>query len=474
MKNSPNRAVLPVVLISYLMLVLDSSIVITALPRIKNELHFTSAGLSWVHSAYTLAFGGLLMLGARAGDILGRKRMFQAGLGLFTLASLAIGLAPTPAWLLLARGLQGAGAAILAPSTLALLSTNFAEGAPRTRALAYHGSVAGIGASAGLVLGGVIADWASWRVGFFINLPIGLALLYAAQRHLRETERHSGRFDLAGALSSTAGMVLLVYGVVRSASAGWGDAVTLAAVAAGAMLLALFVQVERGARQPVMPLRLFADSQRNAAYLARLLFLGAMMGFWFFTTQFLQGVLGFTAFQAGLAFLPMTLTNFAVAVSVPRLTRRFGNGPLLAGGLAIALAGVALLSRVSGETVYLTGVALPMLLIGIGQGAALSPLTVAAVAGVPSEDAGAASGVVNVAHQFGGSLGLAAMVVVFSSASGTPAMQGEKAMLAHRIGNVLNASSGLLLLALALVIACIVAPGHRTRAAHIQTEKGQV
>jgi predicted MFS family arabinose efflux permease len=269
-------------------------------------------------------------------------------------------------------------------------------------------------------------------------------------------------------------MVLLVYGVVRSASAGWGDAVTLAAVAAGAMLLALFVQVERGARQPVMPLRLFADSQRNAAYLARLLFLGAMMGFWFFTTQFLQGVLGFTAFQAGLAFLPMTLTNFAVAVSVPRLTRRFGNGPLLAGGLAITLAGVALLSRVSGETVYLTGVALPMLLIGIGQGAALSPLTVAAVAGVPSEDAGAASGVVNVAHQFGGSLGLAAMVVVFSSASGTPAMQGEKAMLAHRIGNVLNASSGLLLLALALVIACIVAPGHRTRAAHIQTEKGQV
>ncbi|WP_407682017.1 (R)-mandelonitrile lyase [Pseudoduganella aquatica] len=171
MKTSPSRAVLPIVLISYLMLVLDGSIVITALPRIKDELHFTSAGLSWVQSAYTLAFGGLLMLGARAGDILGRRRMFLAGLGLFTAASLAIGLAQTPAWLLLARAVQGAGAAILAPSTLALLSTNFAEGAPRTRALAYHGSVAGIGASAGLVLGGVIADWASWRVGFFINPP---------------------------------------------------------------------------------------------------------------------------------------------------------------------------------------------------------------------------------------------------------------------------------------------------------------
>ncbi|MYN06283.1 MFS transporter [Pseudoduganella aquatica] len=471
MKTSPSRAVLPIVLISYLMLVLDGSIVITALPRIKDELHFTSAGLSWVQSAYTLAFGGLLMLGARAGDILGRRRMFMAGLGLFTAASLAIGLAQTPAWLLLARAVQGAGAAILAPSTLALLSTNFAEGAPRTRALAYHGSVAGIGASAGLVLGGVIADWASWRVGFFINLPIGLLLMAAAHRCLAETERHSGRFDLAGALSSTVGMGALVYGVVRSAGTGWSDAATLASVTAGVLSLAVFVQVERGAAQPIMPLRLFADSQRNAAYLARLLFLGAMMGFWFFTTQFLQGVLGFTAFQAGLAFLPMTLTNFAIAVSVPKLTKRFGNGPLLAGGLAVALAGVALLSRVSTDTAYLTGVALPMLLIGIGQGAALSPLTVAAVSGVPAQDAGAASGVVTVAHQFGGSLGLAVLVVVFSSASGGLT---EKAMLAHRIGNVLAASSAMLVLALAVVLGFIVAPNHRARAICIQPKKGQL
>ncbi|MCW3477969.1 MFS transporter [Neisseriaceae bacterium JH1-16] len=447
---------LAIILISYLMIVLDISIVITGLPKIRDGLHFSATGLSWVQSAYTLAFGGLLLLGARAGDILGRRRMFITGLAVFTAASLAVGLAQSAAWLLCARAVQGTGAALLAPSTLALLSINFREGPERTRAVGYYGAIAGLGASIGLVLGGVLADWLSWRVGFFINLPIGLTLMLGAKRYLVETERHTGQFDLAGALSSTLGMSALVYGIVRSASAGWRDPFTAAALTVGIVLLALFVLIEARARQPIMPLRLFANRERAGAYAVRMLFLGAMVGFFFFTTQFLQGVLGYSAFQAGLAFLPAMLVNFVAAMAVPKLTQRFGNGRLLAGGLTLVLIGMAWLGRVSAETSYLTGVALPMALIGIGQGGSLSPLTVAGIEGVAAEDAGAASGVVNVAHQLGGSLGLSMLVVVFSAAgSGT---LGTRELLAQRIASALTAGAGMLALVLLLVFALIVRP----------------
>jgi EmrB/QacA subfamily drug resistance transporter len=448
--------VLVIVLVSYLMIVLDISIVIAALPKIRDGLQFSATGLTWVHNAYTLAFGGLLLLGARAGDILGRRRTFVSGLALFTVASLAIGLAQSPAWLLGARAVQGAGAAILAPSTLALLTTHFREGAERTRAIGYYGAVAGIGSSIGLVLGGILADWLSWRVGFFINLPIGIALMLGARRYLDETERHSGQFDLAGAVSSTLGMSALVYGIVRSASTGWHDALTITPLTAGVILLALFVINEALARQPIMPLRLFASRERAGAYAARVLFLGAMVGFWFFTTQFLQGVLGYSPIEAGVAFLPATLANFASAMEVPKLTQRLGNGRLLAGGLTLALIGLAWLSRVSADTPYLTGVALPMVLIGIGQGGSLSPLTVAGIAGVAAEDAGAASGLVNVAHQLGGSLGLSILVVLFSAAGSDTLAAPE--LLAHRIASSLTAGTAMLALALALAYALIVRP----------------
>jgi MFS family permease len=281
---------------------------------------------------------------------------------------------------------QGVGAAVLAPSTLALLSTTFPEGPQRTRAVAYYGAVAGVGASTGLVLGGVLADLLSWRVGFFINLPIGIALMLAARRYLAETDRRAGELDLAGALSSTFGMTTLVYGIVRSAVAGWSDPVTIASLSAGTILLALFVLIESRAKQPIMPLRLFASRERAGAYAARVLFLGAMMGFWFFTTQFLQTVSGFSPLQAGVAYLPMTLANFVVALAVPRLTLRLGNARLLAGGLAVTLIGMAWLSRLDATVPYLTGIALPMILIGVGQGGTLSPLTVAGVAGVAAEE----------------------------------------------------------------------------------------
>lgn len=446
--------VLAIILVSYLMIVLDISIVITALPKILESLSFSVAGLSWVQNAYTLAFGGFLLLGARAGDILGRRRMFLVGLAIFTLSSVAIGLAQSPAWMLCARALQGVGAAILAPSTLALLSTNFTEGAERTRAVAWYGAVAGIGASVGLVLGGVLADSLSWRVGFFINLPIGIALMIGARRYLVETVRHEGLFDLVGAVSSTLGMSSLVYSIVRSASSGWADPITVTTLAMGLLLLALFVFNEWRVGQPVMPLRLFASRERTGAYAARMLFLGAMMGFWFFTTQFLQGVIGMSPFQAGAAFLPMTIANFAVALLVPRLTRHLGNAWLLAWGLFITLVGMAWLSQAGAGTSYFAGVALPMILIGIGQGGTLSPLTVSGVAGVAAEDAGAASGLVNVAHQLGGSLGLSILVAV--AATARVCSTDPRLLLAHRVGVALTASSVMLVLALIVAALLIV------------------
>ncbi|MFT4185372.1 MAG: MFS transporter [Rhizobium sp.] len=246
-------AILAIILVSYVMIVLDTSVVLTGLPQIHRDLGFTDAGLAWVQSAYTLTFGGFLLLGGRAGDILGRRRMLIAGLGLFTVASLAIGAAPSPAWMIGARAVQGIGAAILAPSTLALLQTTFSEGPERTRAISYYSAVAGVAASVGLVLGGLLAEWISWRVGFFINLPIGLAMIIAARRYIAESERRSGAFDVIGALTSTIGVSGLVYGFIRSASAGWGDGITIAAIGGALVLLAIFIVNERYVRQPIMP-----------------------------------------------------------------------------------------------------------------------------------------------------------------------------------------------------------------------------
>jgi EmrB/QacA subfamily drug resistance transporter len=454
--------VLVIILASYLMIVLDISITITALPKIHQALEFSATGLSWVQNAYTLAFGGLLLLGARAGDILGRRRMFVVGIGVFTVASFLVGTAQSSAWLIAARALQGVGAAILAPSTLSMLQTSFAAGRERTRAVAYYGAVAGVGASLGLVLGGVVTDVISWRVGFFINVPIGIAMMSAAPRFLPETDPRPGQLDAIGALCSTLGMTALVYGLVRAAEAGWADGLTIATLLAGLVLLGLLVVNERRATQPIMPLRLFASAERSAAYAGRVLFLGAMMGFWFFITQYLQTVNGYSPLQAGLAFLPMTVVNFAVAIAVPKLTQRYGNGLLLAVGLAFTMVGMFWLSRLSADTSYLTGVALPMVLIGGGQGATLSPLTAAGIAGVGAEDAGAASGLVNVAHQLGGSLGLGILVTVFAAADASGL--GANGLLAHRVATSLTVGTGMLALALVLVVALIVRPRGRSGA----------
>lgn len=411
-------AILSIIVMTYVMIVLDISIVLTGLPRIQAQLGFTEAGLSWVSTAYTLCFGGLLLLGARLGDVFGRRRMYLIGLAIFALASLAIGMAQAPMQLVAARALQGMGAAILAPSTLAMLQITFPPGHERTRALAFYAAAAGVSASFGLVLGGVLADLVSWRAGFFLNLPVSLGLALAALRHVADGDKEGGHIDLPGAVTSTLGIGALVYGMIHSATAGWRDAGTLLALVAGLAFLALFYLTQSRASQPLLPLRLFASRERSGAYLARVLFLGANVSFYFFMSQYFQQGLGYSALTTGLAFLPTTLVNFVAALSGPRFIARLGSGAVLIVSLLASLIGFAGLSRLTPDSSLWLGVMVPMILLGVGQGGALAPLTAAGLSGAAKGDAGAASGLVNVAHQIGSSLGLAVLISVAAPAVG--------------------------------------------------------
>ncbi len=412
---------LAVVLCAQLMIVLDLTVVNIALPSIASGLHFSAPSLAWVLNAYSLTFGGLLLLGGRAGDILGRRRMFLAGIAVFTAASLAGGFATSAAWLLAARAVQGVGGAIASPAVLATIVSGFPEGRERTRALGIFTAVMMGGASLGLVLGGMITEWASWRWVLFVNVPIGAAVLLAAPHVLPESARQPGRFDIVGALTSTAGMSALVYAFIRVASSGWTDRPTLAAFAAAAALLAAFVVNESRSPQPITPLRLFADRSRAASYVARLLLVAGMFGMFFFLTQYIQEILRFSPLRAGVAFVPMTAALFAVSRLAPRLVPRFGPKPLMVAGLLPVLAGMTWLTQIAPGTDYLHGILGPMLLIGGGMGVTFVPLTMASLAGVRPEDSGAASSMVNVTQQVGGALGLAILVTVFGSARKTAA-----------------------------------------------------
>jgi EmrB/QacA subfamily drug resistance transporter len=409
--------VLALILTSQLMVVLDATIVNIALPDIKTALGFTPSGLSWVVNAYTLTFGGLLLLGARAGDLLGRRRTFVAGLVIFTLASLAGGFATTPALLLAARAAQGVGGALASPSALALLMTMFRDGRDRTRALGLYTAVSIGGAAVGLISGGLLTQFVSWRWVLFVNVPIGLVVALLALRVLPETERRTGTFDIGGALTSTIGMASLVYGFVHAATDGWRTTETIAAFSVGVVLLVAFVLIEVRASSPITPLRLFADRSRASSYLARLLLVAGMMGMFFFLTQFLQTVLGYSPLRSGLAFLPLTVMVFMSSqLSARVLSERFSQRTLVVAGITVSTIALLWLSRLDASSGYpaLLG---PLLLFGIGNGTAFVPLTAASLAGVEPADAGAASGLVNVMQQVGGSLGLAVLVTVFGTGS---------------------------------------------------------
>jgi len=462
LRSGPSPLVMAIILTSQLMIVLDASVVITALPKIHDAFGFSPTGLSWVQNAYTLAFGGLLLFGARVGDILGRRRVYMAGIAAFTLASLAGGLAPNGTWLLTARTVQGVAAAIAAPSTLALLMTSFREPRERMRAISLYAAASSGGASIGLVLGGFLTDLLSWRWGLFINVPIGVVLVLLAPRYLQETERKPGRFDLAGAISSTLGMTALVYGFVRAGSAGWSDRATLASFVAALVLLAGFVLREQRAEQPILPLRLFASRERAGAYVARLFTVGGMFAFFFFLTQYLQEVLDYSALKAGFAFLPMTAVLFATSRLVPRFAGRISSNRLLIIGLVLALGAMTWVRGLSAGTQYFPQLALPMMLMGIGMGIAFIPLTSMGIAGVRQEDSGAASGLVNAFHQVGGSVGLAVLVTVFGTVSRNEAAKHAgsvatglqaKQELAHAISVSLTGSAIFLAVALLVVFA---------------------
>jgi EmrB/QacA subfamily drug resistance transporter len=471
---------LAIMLSAQLMIILDATVVNIALPHIQASLHFSSTSLSWVMNGYTLTFGGLLLLGGRAGDILGRRRVFAAGIGLFTLASLVGGLSTSAGMLLAARAVQGAGGALAAPAVLALIVSGFPEGRERTRALGIYMGVITGGSSLGLVLGGVITEWLSWRWVLFINVPIGIAVVAIAPLFVAETPRQAGRFDLAGAVTSTAGVASLVYGFVRAAANGWGDHLTLAAFGAAALLLAGFLAIESRVRQPITPLRLFADASRSGSFAARLLLIAGMFGVFFFLTQFLQKVMGFSPLRAGVAFLPLTAALFGMSRTAPRLMPRLGAKPLMIIGMLPAIVSLAWLSRVSPATGYWSGVFGPMMLLGIGMGLVFVPLTTASLAGVAPADSGAASSMVNVMQQVGGALGLAVLVAVFGTASRnaqqhplpglTAAAQGQH-VLAHGMATAFGLAAIFDVASLLVIVALIRARKLAPRRAEVREEE---
>jgi EmrB/QacA subfamily drug resistance transporter len=455
---------LAIITLSYLMLVIDLSVAITALPLIKADLGFSTASLSWIQNAYTLAFGGLLLLGARIGDILGRRRRFVWGMAFFMGASLIVGLATSAELMITARILQGVGAAVLAPSTLALLSTSFPEQPARGRALAIYGSITGIGTSFGLVLGGWIAEAFDWRWAFLANVPLGIILMVAARFYIEETAKQPGRLNVWGAVFSTFGMTAIVYGLIHAAEFGWSDAFTLPCVLSGLVFMWIFVEIEKRVQMHLVPLRLFKSPQRTGANLARALFVGSMSAFFFFMSQFLQVAKGMSPLETGAALLPMTLASFAIAFFVPRLSRRFGDTPFLAGGLGTVAIGTLWLSQFTANGSYLFEIALPMILIGIGQGASTIRLTSAGIAGVSPEDAGAASGLVSTHVQLGSSLGLSMLIALAATASskdasGNPTDPAE--LIAHQANLALFGGGVLCAIALAVVLIFVLPKKHQ-------------
>jgi len=378
----------------------------------------SDSGLAWISSAYSLTFGGFLLLCARAGDLLGKKRVLMAGLIIFVLSSLAIGMARQAGWLIGARAVQGIGAAMLAPSTLSLLQHTFPGGKERTRAISLYAAAGGLSASIGLVIGGILAQTISWRAGFLINVPIGGLLLLSVAKQVKETPRQPGAFDLLGAILSAITMTGLVYGTIISVSVGWESPQTLVCFGSSAIVLIILVIVENRAVQPIMPLTLFCHRERSGAYLTRVLYIGAAMGYFFFATQLMQNILQYSALQAGFAFLPAMLLNFLIAIKVPQITQRTGDRKLMLASMVALIIGMFLLSRLDTHSTYFNDLLWPLLLVGAGIGGATGPLTRIGLRDVTSTDAGAASGIINAAHQLGGALGISIMVA--ASAQKTP------------------------------------------------------
>ncbi|UQX88756.1 DHA2 family efflux MFS transporter permease subunit [Jatrophihabitans telluris] len=400
-----------------LMIVLDGTIVNIALPKMGEYFGKDQTSMTWAINAYTLAFGGLLLLGGRAGDILGRRRMFMVGLGLFTVGSFLAGLAHSFEFLIFGRVIQGIGGAIASPTALSLITTEFEEGKERTRAFAVFSAVAGAGAALGLLLGGVLTEYLTWRWVLFVNVPIGVALVAGAWVFLHESDRLSGRFDWFGGALSTVGMASLVYGFIHAASNGWRNGITVSAFVLALVLLISFVVLQSRLSYAMMPLRALRNRDRSGAYIVMLIIGAAMFGMFFFVTYFVQLVLGYSALKSGLAFLPVAFTIGIAAQISAALMPRVGPRNLILFGSVLMTGGLFWLATITPESTYLGHLLPSLIVMAFGIGSIFVPLTTVAVAGVEPHEAGLASALLNVGQQVGGSIGLSVLTTVFATAS---------------------------------------------------------
>jgi EmrB/QacA subfamily drug resistance transporter len=412
---------LAVIATAQLMVVLDLNIVTVALPHIQTALHFSGSNLEWVVNAYAVAFGGLLLLGGRSGDLLERRRVFIAGLLVFSLASLLGGLATDQAWLIVARAVQGAGAAMAAPTALSLLAVTFPEGPPRTRATAVYSAMAILGIVVGLIAGGLLVTYASWRWVMFINVPIGLVVAALATRVLPRTERRAGRFDLPGAITATAGVAALVYGLSNAATtpdgvSHWGDAKVVASLAAAAVLLAAFAVIESRSADPLLPFRVLRSRDRSGAYLITLCVGTAILGMFFFLTLFIQDVWGYSALKTGVAYLPFVPVVLVMTVVAQQGVTRIGARPLLIAGSALGAGGMFWMSRITEHSTYAGGMLGPEMVLGAGLGLLFVVIYLVGLTKVSNDDVGVAASLVNVGQQVGGAIGLAVIGTVAWSA----------------------------------------------------------
>jgi EmrB/QacA subfamily drug resistance transporter len=418
--------------VAQFVVVLDASIVNVALPTIGNDLEFSQDNLSWVVNAYVLTFGGFLLLGGRMADLLGRRRVFMGGLILFALASLAGGFAQTDTALIVARAVQGLGAAILSPSALSIVTNTFRDGAERNKALGAWGAVAGSGGAAGVLLGGVLTQYAGWEWVLWVNVPIGLAAAALAPRLIRESrsESESRAFDIAGALTVTAGLALLVYALVEAPNAGWGSGQTIGLLAGSVALLGAFALIERRSASPLVPFSIFRLRTLTGANVVGLLTGASLFSMFFFISLYMQNVLQFSAIKAGLSYLPLAVSIVIAAGVASQLVTKVGFKPVMATGMALIAAGLAWFSQISVDGSFLGDVLGPSLLAAVGLGFSFVPVTIAAVSGVEPRQAGLASGLINTSQQVGGALGLAILSTVAftqidnaaSAAGGAPSL----------------------------------------------------
>ena len=422
--STPERGVSPwlvlvLVCMAQFMVILDATIVNVALPSIQKDLKMSEASLQWIVNAYALLFGGFLLLGGRAGDLLGRKRVFLVGIVIFTIASLLNGLAPSSEFLIIFRGVQGLGAALIAPAALSIITTTFAEGAERTKAMGVWAAIAVGGSAVGLVLGGILVETLSWPWIFYVNIPVGIAVFMAALRFVPESrDEHAHKsFDLAGAVTVTAGLIILVYAIVKAQQKGWGSAHTLGLGALSFALLAAFVVIERRSAEPLVRLSIFRAPTIRSANVVMLFVASGIFAMFFFNTLYIQRVLGFSPIQAGLAFLPFTVGIIIGAGLAQRFVPRLGAREVPLIGMAMAVAGLLLYLRLQPDGSYVTDLLPGMILVSIGMGLTFVPITLIATSGIPPDDAGLASGLFNTSQQIGGALGLAILSTLSASAT---------------------------------------------------------